>query len=51
MNICGCKTIGLPVSVDLLIKFRERKKEIKITELEKRKTLLSFYCVGIARLA
>ena len=53
MNICGCKRIGLPVSEDLLIKFREREKEIKITELEKKnnKTFLSFYCVGIARLA
>ena len=37
MNICGCKGIGWPVSEDLLIKFREREKEIKITELEKRK--------------
>ena len=37
MNICGCKRIGLPVSEDLLIKFREREKEIKITELEKKK--------------
>ena len=34
-NICGCKRIGLPVSKDLLIKFRERKKEINITKLEK----------------
>ena len=52
MNICGCKRIGLPISKDLLIKFREREKEIKITELEKQnKTFLLFYCVGIARLA
>ena len=47
MNTCGCKRIGQPVSEDLLIKFREREKETKITELEKKKTFLSFYCVGI----
>ena len=50
MNICVCKRTGLPVSEDLLIKFREREKEIKITELEEKKSL-SFYCMGIARLA
>ena len=46
MNICGCKKIGLPVSEDLLIKFREREKEIKITELEKKKKkfLVIFPC-------
>ena len=50
MNICGCKRIGLPVSEDLSVKFKEREKEIKITELGKKKkpqTFLSFYCVGI----
>ena len=42
MNTCGCKRIGLPVSEDLLIKFREREKEIKITELEKKKLSCHF---------
>ena len=32
----GCKRIGLPVSKDLFIKFREREKEIKITKLKKK---------------
>ena len=27
MNIFGCKGIGLPVSQDLLIKYRERKRD------------------------
>ena len=40
MNICGCKRICLPVSEDLLIKFKEREKEIKITELEKQSFLV-----------
>ena len=42
MNICGCKRIGLPVSKDLFIKFKEREKEIKIIELEKKNHKL--YC-------
>ena len=39
MNICGCKRIGLPVSEDLSVKFKEREKEIKITELGKKKAI------------
>ena len=55
MNICGCKRIGLPLSEDLLIKLRQREKEIKITELEKKKKknfLVILLCgYNLARLA
>ena len=46
MNICGYKRIGLPVSEDLLIKFREREKEIKITEHEKKRNFLVILLCG-----
>ena len=41
MKICGCKRIDLPISEELLIKFREREKEIEITELETKEKKLS----------